>query len=47
MLYGVEPFDVMTFAQIAFLMLFIAVVAAWLPGRRAAASDPAAVLRQG
>jgi ABC-type lipoprotein release transport system permease subunit len=47
MLYGVEPFDALTFAQIALLMLSIAVVAAWLPGRRAAASDPAAVLRQG
>jgi len=47
MLYGVEPFDALTFAQIALLMLSIAVVAAWLPGRRAAASDPAAALRQG
>jgi ABC-type lipoprotein release transport system permease subunit len=43
----VEPFDALTFAQIALLMLSIAVVAAWVPGRRAAASDPAAVLRQG
>jgi ABC-type lipoprotein release transport system permease subunit len=33
--------------QIALLMLGIAVVAAWLPGRRAATADPAAVLRQG
>jgi putative ABC transport system permease protein len=47
MLYGVEPFDALTFAQIALLMLSIAVVAAWLPGRRAAAADPAAVLREG
>ncbi|MGH7449615.1 MAG: FtsX-like permease family protein, partial [Longimicrobiales bacterium] len=47
MLYGVEPFDAVTFAQIALLMLCIAVAAAWLPARRAAAADPAVVLREG
>jgi putative ABC transport system permease protein len=47
MLYGVEPLDAMTFVQIALLMLGIAMLAAWLPGRRAATADPATVLRQG
>ncbi len=47
MLYGVQPFDTATFAQIALLMLVTAAVAAWLPGRRAAAADPARVLREG
>ena len=45
MLYGVAPLDVMTWS-VAALALFVATAAAcWLPGRRAAAVDPALAMR--
>ena len=45
MLVGVAPTDVATYVAVAGLFLVIAVVACWLPARRAAALDPATALR--
>ena len=46
MLYGVDATDVETFVQIVGLVVIAAVVAAWLPARRAAGTDPMGVLRR-
>ena len=46
LLYGVEPLDPATFAQLALLMLAVASAAAWIPARRAARIDPVRVLRR-
>jgi len=45
MLVGVKPTDPTTFVAVALLFLFIAVVASWLPARRAAGLDPTEALR--
>jgi predicted permease len=45
MLIGVQPTDPVTYATILGLFLVIAVVACWIPARRAAALDPANALR--
>jgi ABC-type antimicrobial peptide transport system permease subunit len=47
LLYGLPPRDPSTMASAAITMALFAVVAGWLPARRAARTDPAAVLRQG
>jgi predicted permease len=44
-LFTVNPLDVRTFAGMSLLFLAVALVASYLPARRAAASDPLAVLR--
>jgi predicted permease len=44
-LYGVAAHDPMTYAGVAFMVLAIAAIAAWLPARRAASVEPMAVLR--
>ena len=41
-----ETFDAWVFVGAAGLLLAVAMVAAWLPGRRAAGLDPMAALRQ-
>ncbi len=46
LLYGVEATDVFTFTLVPMLMLGVAVVACFFPARRAAALDPAGVLRE-
>jgi predicted lysophospholipase L1 biosynthesis ABC-type transport system permease subunit len=46
MLIGVEPTDPATFGAITALFLSIAVVACWLPARRAAALEPTIALRE-
>jgi putative ABC transport system permease protein len=46
MLVGVKPNDPLTFAAMAALFLLIAVLATWMPARRAAALDPSAALRE-
>lgn len=45
MLVDVKPTDPATFVSVALLFLFIAVVASWLPARRAAGLDPTEALR--
>ena len=45
MLVGVAPTDPLTYAVMVGLFLVIAVFAAWLPARRAAALDPTLALR--
>lgn len=45
MLVGIKPTDPVTFAGMAALFFLIAVLATWMPARRAAALDPSAALR--
>jgi putative ABC transport system permease protein len=44
-LFGVTPQDPLTFAVAAFVILVIAVLACWLPARKAAKVDPMVALR--
>jgi len=46
MLVGVKPTDPMTFAAIAALFFVIAMVASWIPARRAARLSPTIALRE-
>jgi putative ABC transport system permease protein len=45
MLYGVHPADAYTFAAIAILLGLVALVASYLPSRRAMALDAVTALR--
>jgi predicted permease len=45
-LYGVSMTDPLTFAVIAALLITVALVACWLPARKAARVDPLAALRE-
>lgn len=45
MLVEVKPTDPVTFVSVAVVFLFIAVLASWLPARRAAGLDPTTALR--
>ena len=44
-LFGVAPLDPVTLATVSGLLALLAVVACWLPARRAACADPAEALR--
>jgi len=44
-LFEVNPLDPLTFCAVPFLMLLLAIVAAWIPARRAASIDPIVALR--
>jgi predicted permease len=45
LLVGVEPLDVRTFLAVSGLVAAVAMLTTWFPARRAARTDPAAVLR--
>jgi ABC-type antimicrobial peptide transport system permease subunit len=45
LIYGASPTEPMVFAGVSAFLFAVAVMAAWLPARRAAAVDPAAALR--
>ena len=47
LLYGVTPFDPLTLGAVAVLLSLIALLACWLPARRAAAVNPLVALREG
>ena len=47
LLYGVEARDPLTLLGASAVLATIALVAGWLPARRAARIDPAQVLREG
>jgi ABC-type antimicrobial peptide transport system permease subunit len=45
LLFGVGPWDAMTFGGAAAIVLIVTLLASWLPARRAQRTDPLAVLR--
>jgi putative ABC transport system permease protein len=45
-LFGIEPTDPGTFAQVVAVLLAAAALASWLPARRALGIQPVAALRQ-
>ena len=47
MLYNVTPFDLSTFALVTFAIALVALVASFIPARRATKSDPMIALGQG
>ena len=47
LLYGVKPFDPVTLASVVFLLGAIALLACWVPARRASGVNPLVALREG
>jgi predicted permease len=45
LLYGVRPWDVATFTLVPALLIAVALIACWIPSRRASRVDPIAALR--
>ena len=45
LLFGIKPFDLVTYAGVAALLLATALVACYIPGRRAMHTDPTVALR--
>jgi putative ABC transport system permease protein len=46
LLFGVTPKDPWTFGAVAFLVAWAALLASWIPARRAARADPLAAMRE-
>jgi ABC-type antimicrobial peptide transport system permease subunit len=44
-LYGISPHDALTFTVVPIVLTLVALVAAWIPARRAAAINPTQALR--
>ena len=47
LLFGVSPMDLRTLLGVPAALLFVAMAACLVPARRAAAIDPARILREG
>ncbi len=47
LLYGVGSFDLLTLCAVALLLSAIALLACWVPARRAAGVNPLVALREG
>jgi ABC-type antimicrobial peptide transport system permease subunit len=45
MLFGIGPVHVPTLAAVSLILLGVAVLASWIPARRAARTDPLGALR--
>jgi len=45
LLFGVKPADPLTFVAVACLLGLVAMLACWIPARRAARTDPMVALR--
>jgi putative ABC transport system permease protein len=45
LLFGIDPFDPITFALVAFALALVGLAACYVPARRATRVDPAASLR--
>ena len=46
LLFGVEPYDLPTYATVLALLSAVTAIASWVPARRAAGVEPLAALRQ-
>jgi ABC-type lipoprotein release transport system permease subunit len=46
LLFGVEPYDVATYGGVLLLVTVVVAAAAWLPARRAARTEPQALMRE-
>ena len=46
LLFGVEPYDLPTYATVLALLSAVTAIASWVPARRAASVEPLAALRQ-